>query len=433
MAPAATSDDPALVAGCRAGEATSLEQFFVTHVHYVERVISRLTGPTPDLEDLVQTTFIQAFQSFGRYRGEASLKTWVTRIAVHTALHQLRSGVRRAVPLELVSDADEPSDPTDAPDQQAASRQLARRLHALLDRVAPKKRVAFLLYTVEEYSIRRGGGADRSQQGGDQVAHLVRAARADGDGAGAGGSAATDRILGGTVMAMSCGQVGRLSVASAGGHATEAERLELEAHFATCARCAAEHAIVLGATRVLRSAEPDALSSAARERVRRAALARRAHAPVASRRFGWPLAGGAVLAMAAAVAISDRRPQAGRDRRRRRRRDRRGGARGTRAGARRRRGASGNRPLGSGRRGEAGRCVHRAGACDGARLAPRTAGRRAARGLTDRRHRAPPGATLRGPHPALRGRGGRHAVLGRFRRCSHGARHRPGAVARRRS
>ena len=104
-------------------------------------------------------------------------------------------------------------------------------------------------------------------------------------------------------MAMSCGQVGRLSVASAGGHATEAERLELEAHFATCARCTAEHAIVLGATRVLRSAEPGALSSAARERVRRAALAKRAHAPVTARRFGWPLAGGAVLAMAAAVAI----------------------------------------------------------------------------------------------------------------------------------
>jgi len=104
-------------------------------------------------------------------------------------------------------------------------------------------------------------------------------------------------------MAMSCGQVGRLSGASAGGHATEAERLELEAHFATCARCAAEHAIVLGATRVLRSAEPGALSSAARDRVRRAALAKRAHAPVTARRIGWPLAGGAVLAMAAAVAI----------------------------------------------------------------------------------------------------------------------------------
>jgi len=153
MPPAVTADDPAMVAGCRAGEASSLEQFFVTHVRYVERVIARLTGPTPDLEDLVQTTFIQAFQSFGRYRGEASLKTWVTRIAVHTALHQLRSGVRRMVPLEVVSDGDEPSDPVATADQQAESRQLARRLHALLDRIAPKKRVAFLLYTVEEYSI----------------------------------------------------------------------------------------------------------------------------------------------------------------------------------------------------------------------------------------------------------------------------------------
>ncbi len=137
-------------------------------------------------------------------------------------------------------------------------------------------------------------------------------------------------------MAMSCGQVGRLSVASAGGHATEAERLELEAHFATCARCTAEHAIVLGATRVLRSAEPGTLSSAARERVRRAALAKRAHAPVTARRFGWPLASGAALAMAAAFAIwigvSTRAELV----RRRRRRDARGGARGIRAAARRR-------------------------------------------------------------------------------------------------
>jgi len=147
------ADDPAMVAGCRAGDASSLEKFFTAHVHYVERVISRLTGPTPDLEDLVQTTFIQAFQSFGRYRGEASLKTWVTRIAVHTALHQLRSGVRRAVPLELVADNDVPNDPAEPADRQAANKQLARRLHALLDRIAPKKRIAFLLYTVEDYSI----------------------------------------------------------------------------------------------------------------------------------------------------------------------------------------------------------------------------------------------------------------------------------------
>ena len=152
--PAVAGDDPALLAGCRLHDPASLDAFFRAHARYVERVIARLTGPTPDLEDLVQTTFIQAFQSFARFRGEASLKTWVTRIAVHVALHQLRAGgVRRAVPLELVSEGNEPVDEAPSADQEASSRQLARRLHALLDGIAPKKRIAFLLYTVEEHSI----------------------------------------------------------------------------------------------------------------------------------------------------------------------------------------------------------------------------------------------------------------------------------------
>jgi RNA polymerase sigma-70 factor (ECF subfamily) len=151
--PTAPGDEPALVAGCRARDPASLDAFFRAHARYVERVIARLTGPTPDLEDLVQTTFIQAFQSFGRFRGEASLKTWVTRIAVHVALHQLRAGVRRALPLELVHESQEPVDLAPRADQEASSRQLARRLHALLDGIGPKKRVAFLLYTVEENSI----------------------------------------------------------------------------------------------------------------------------------------------------------------------------------------------------------------------------------------------------------------------------------------
>jgi RNA polymerase sigma-70 factor (ECF subfamily) len=163
--PNVDADDPAVVAGCRAGDPASLDRFFRAHVRYVERVIARLTGPTPDLEDLVQTTFIEAFQSLPRYRGEASLKTWVTRIAVHVALHQLRAGVRRALPLELVPPSAEPRDGTPAADVEAASRQLARRLHELLDRIGPKKRVAFLLYTVEDYSI-------------EEVAALTGASRA---------------------------------------------------------------------------------------------------------------------------------------------------------------------------------------------------------------------------------------------------------------
>jgi RNA polymerase sigma-70 factor (ECF subfamily) len=148
------ADEGTLVAGCRAGEAASLDRFFRTYVAYVERVIARLVGPTPDLQDLVQSTFGEAIQSFDRYRGEASLKTWVTRIAVHLSLNQLREGVRRRAALALVPAADEHLfDPARSADAELSTRELGRRLYELLGRLSPKKRVAFLLYTVEEYAV----------------------------------------------------------------------------------------------------------------------------------------------------------------------------------------------------------------------------------------------------------------------------------------
>jgi RNA polymerase sigma-70 factor (ECF subfamily) len=148
-----SADDPALVEGCRAGNRQALDRFFRLNVQRVERTIGRLVGPTPDLEDLVQTTFIEAMRSFPRFRGEASVATWVTRIAVHVAQHQLRRGLRRNVPLELLPSAEEPRDPLRTPEHVSDDREIALRLHAALDRVKPKKRIAFLLFAVEGHTI----------------------------------------------------------------------------------------------------------------------------------------------------------------------------------------------------------------------------------------------------------------------------------------
>ena len=137
-----------LVAGCRSGDGAGLDRFFRAYVRYVERVIMRVVGPTPRPRGFGSSDLrFEAIQSFGRYRGEASLKTWVTRIAVHVALHHLRTGVRRSVPLEVVPLANETLDPARSQEHALSDRQLAQRLHTLLDQIAPKKRVAFLLYT----------------------------------------------------------------------------------------------------------------------------------------------------------------------------------------------------------------------------------------------------------------------------------------------
>jgi len=138
---------------CRAGDRQALDRFFREHATRVERVISRLIGPTPDLEDLVQATFIEAIRSFPAYRGEASIASWVTRIAIHVAYHHLRKGVRRFVSLEMLPADDERPGVVPAPDGELDTRRVTGRLHALLDRIKPKKRIAFVLYALEGYTV----------------------------------------------------------------------------------------------------------------------------------------------------------------------------------------------------------------------------------------------------------------------------------------
>lgn len=153
-----------LVEGCRAGNSAALDRFFRAYAPRVERVLGRLLGPTADLEDALQDTFIASFGAFRRFRGEASLGTWVTRIAVHVAHHHLRRGLRRHTPLELLPASAETDLTQRPPDHALEDRRLAARLHAALDRITPKKRIAFLLFTLEGQSI-------------DEVAALTGASR----------------------------------------------------------------------------------------------------------------------------------------------------------------------------------------------------------------------------------------------------------------
>ena len=146
-------DELHLLEACRAGDVQALDRFYRTHVDRVAGVIGRLVGSTPDLEDLVQATFVEAFGSLARFRGESSLSTWVIRIGVHVAIHHLRRGIRRPVPLEVLPDGDVPADPRIPADRDLDARRVTRRLDGLLDCISPRRRIALLLYVVEGYSV----------------------------------------------------------------------------------------------------------------------------------------------------------------------------------------------------------------------------------------------------------------------------------------
>lgn len=144
--------DLALIDRCRHGDRAALEVVLRENAPSVERLIGRMVGPDAELEDLLQQTLIAAVKSFPRYRGEASVKTWLCRIAVNIVKQHLRRPHRkRRVALELVPER--PTAPELSPDVRARQQHALERLFHHLEAIGTDKRLAFVLHVVEGYSI----------------------------------------------------------------------------------------------------------------------------------------------------------------------------------------------------------------------------------------------------------------------------------------
>jgi RNA polymerase sigma-70 factor, ECF subfamily len=131
----------------------------------------RMTGSAHDAEDLVQETYIRAWQAFGRFEGRSSVRTWLYRIATNVCLTSLNGRQRRLLPSGLAPASADPYAPAgpapgDAawlepmadglvldghgdPAEVAAARQRVRlALVAAVQILPPRQRAAFLLCDV---------------------------------------------------------------------------------------------------------------------------------------------------------------------------------------------------------------------------------------------------------------------------------------------
>jgi RNA polymerase sigma-70 factor (ECF subfamily) len=139
--------DEALLAACAVGDSAALGALFDRHHEAVYRLISRLLRGEPDaIDDLVQTTFLEAWRSAGRYGGRGLVKSYLFGIAANAVRHHVRSAKRRR---EAFADW-QPPEPRNAPDDVASRAQQVGRLAAALDRLPHDLRVAYVLCDLED-------------------------------------------------------------------------------------------------------------------------------------------------------------------------------------------------------------------------------------------------------------------------------------------
>jgi RNA polymerase sigma-70 factor, ECF subfamily len=135
----------------RAAPELTFSTLFEQYAPFVLRAMRHLGVPPDDLQDQCQEVFVAVFRGLPGFAGRSSLQTWVYGICVRVASnHRRRVRARRE---RAVSEPPEAAAPPEQDDAYEA-RQGHPRLRRWLDALDPDKREVFVLYELEELSMK---------------------------------------------------------------------------------------------------------------------------------------------------------------------------------------------------------------------------------------------------------------------------------------
>src|ERR1041385_4342530 len=114
------------------------------HGDAVFGIALRRTGDRALAEDLAQETFLRAWRSRKRFRGDTSLRGWLCVIAVNVVRDHARARLRRVKEAPEAAFADIPA-LGDDPSERVVARDSLERLRVALPALPPAQREMFLL------------------------------------------------------------------------------------------------------------------------------------------------------------------------------------------------------------------------------------------------------------------------------------------------
>lgn len=147
------SDDAELISGMLGGNEQAFRRIVEEHGDAVARIVTGMLGRSAEVDDVVQDVFIKLHAHLNTFRGDASLRTFVTRMAINQSLDVLRKRKRQRWIQSWGSPADldhagvafEGPEPMESSDLDAS-------LRRVLDTLPEKQRMVVVLRLVEGLS-----------------------------------------------------------------------------------------------------------------------------------------------------------------------------------------------------------------------------------------------------------------------------------------
>jgi RNA polymerase sigma-70 factor (ECF subfamily) len=155
-------DERALIDGLARGDAAAFRELVEQYKKRVYFLALDMTGNAVDAEDVSQEVFLKVHRSFGTFRKDAKLASWLYRITYNASIDHLRrrEEAPRAVPEELLSaqcaaSADLMfSPPSPGPERAAEAELLQQTIARALEKVSPQEKAVFLLRHYDDLMLK---------------------------------------------------------------------------------------------------------------------------------------------------------------------------------------------------------------------------------------------------------------------------------------
>ena len=152
-------DESILVAQARVGNTSAFGSLVRRYEGKIFRLAQHVTQNREDAEDVLQETFMKAYEHLDQFKGDSKFYTWIVRIAVNQALMKLRRRrTDKSVSLDETIDTGEDTVVREIaawgedPEQQFSREELGEILDGAIQNLEPIYRSVFVLRDIEELS-----------------------------------------------------------------------------------------------------------------------------------------------------------------------------------------------------------------------------------------------------------------------------------------
>lgn len=160
-------DDTQLLARIRAGDKAACAICIEQHSPQVYRLALRLMQNEADAEDVMQETFLSAFQAIDNFEGRSTISTWLFRIAYNAAMSRLRRPVLSDTSVDDTLDSSEEGAllPTQffdwccLPEEDFRMAEVQSQLEQAMRQLSPTLRSVFVLRELEGLSVQEAADA----------------------------------------------------------------------------------------------------------------------------------------------------------------------------------------------------------------------------------------------------------------------------------